>query len=266
MHKSLVAVLNENPEFLNISALDDEGFVVVSPLLPIGLNLSDRFHVKEALITGKFTPSNYIVSLIEETPSLIYAQPIIDASGKIIGVINAVYSLSSYENIFNRFKLADNSILGLLDRLGQSLYYYPPISAIPLGVHIKPSLWEDILKMDGSRLILETGTDGIERYYAPRALRLDGVSEPYQTSDLESIDLGDYAGRLIALVSTSMPNVSDITTRLELEPILCGIDVAIPFGLLLNELLSNAFKHAFLKTASGTLKGDGAQRRYPDHP
>src|SRR5205823_10350430 len=42
-----------------------------------------------------------------------------------------------------------------------------------------------------------------------------------------------------------------ISIRIEVEPVILDIDQAIPCGLMFNELLSNAFKHAFPESRAG---------------
>jgi len=39
-----------------------------------------------------------------------------------------------------------------------------------------------------------------------------------------------------------------------LEPVLFSIDIAIPIGLILNELLTNSFKYAFPEQHNGTVE------------
>ena len=51
-----------------------------------------------------------------------------------------------------------------------------------------------------------------------------------------------------------------ICPRPDGTPLVLGVDQAIPIGLILNELISNAFKHAFPDGRSGTLCIE-AQRR-----
>jgi len=64
----------------------------------------------------------------------------------------------------------------------------------------------------------------------------------YITDQLESIDLVKYADGLLELARAS----SSIEFKLEAEgPIFVPLDFAVPFGLLLNELISNSEKHAF---------------------
>jgi two-component sensor histidine kinase len=70
----------------------------------------------------------------------------------------------------------------------------------------------------------------------------------YDTDQLESIDLVKYTGELLNLAR----DVSPIHFGLEAEgPIPVGLDFAVPFGILLNELVSNAEKHAFPQGAGG---------------
>ncbi len=69
----------------------------------------------------------------------------------------------------------------------------------------------------------------------------------YQSRDLGSVDLGAYAGSLAtALVRTHGDSVSRVAVEVESADIHVPIDLAAPCGLILNELLTNAFKHAFI--------------------
>jgi two-component sensor histidine kinase/PAS domain-containing protein len=68
----------------------------------------------------------------------------------------------------------------------------------------------------------------------------------YQSQSLSSIDLKDYIQDLAHLLMQSYGVLSQkISLDLELETVHVPIDTAIPCGLILNELLSNSFKHAF---------------------
>ena len=68
----------------------------------------------------------------------------------------------------------------------------------------------------------------------------------YQAQDLSSIDLHEYVADLAHLAFDSYNiTLNQINLILDLEDMFVLIDVAIPCGLVLNELLSNALKHAF---------------------
>lgn len=76
----------------------------------------------------------------------------------------------------------------------------------------------------------------------------------YQSTNLASIDFQAYVPTLTDYLRSSYSNLSHaVTLKLELEPITLGIDTAIPCGLIINELVSNAFKHAFRGMRSGEL-------------
>lgn len=66
----------------------------------------------------------------------------------------------------------------------------------------------------------------------------------YASADLSSIDMASYVRDLVSLLARSCA-AEHVRLRLKVEPIRLGVDTAIPCGLLLNELVSNAFKHAF---------------------
>jgi len=82
----------------------------------------------------------------------------------------------------------------------------------------------------------------------------------YQSSDLKSIDFGDYICTLANdLVNTYVNASGQINLITDVENIMLDIDTAIPLGLILNELLTNSLKYAFPVTYScGPLDGTSA--------
>jgi PAS domain S-box-containing protein len=77
----------------------------------------------------------------------------------------------------------------------------------------------------------------------------------YRSDDMARVDFPEYLRRLTdELYQTN--KISDNEVRLELSvdvPSLT-IDVAIPCGLILNELISNCFKHAFADGRTGSIR------------
>lgn len=70
----------------------------------------------------------------------------------------------------------------------------------------------------------------------------------YERSDeARSIDIKDYITELITyLVHAYGYHEKEMQLDLQLEPVQVDIDKAIPVGLIINELISNAFKHAYV--------------------
>lgn len=68
----------------------------------------------------------------------------------------------------------------------------------------------------------------------------------YQSRDLGSIDFAEYIEKLSRfLYSTYMADPERITLKVDAGHLSIEIDRAIPCGLIVNELVSNALKHAF---------------------
>ncbi len=68
----------------------------------------------------------------------------------------------------------------------------------------------------------------------------------YQSSDLARIDFAEYLRSLVNHVRRSyLTRAQAITINLNVAPVPLSIETAIPCGLIINELLSNAFKYAF---------------------
>ncbi|MHB8954965.1 MAG: PAS domain S-box protein [Pirellulaceae bacterium] len=68
----------------------------------------------------------------------------------------------------------------------------------------------------------------------------------YQSADLARVEFAEYARSLLTyLWRAHTATSSSIRLALDLEPISISINAAVPCGLILNELASNALKHAF---------------------
>jgi PAS domain S-box-containing protein len=76
----------------------------------------------------------------------------------------------------------------------------------------------------------------------------------YQSPDLAEVDLAEYVDNLTAyLVRAYRFSEARVSLKLETEPVRLRIDAAIPCGLIMNELVSNALKHAFPEGCQGAI-------------
>lgn len=68
----------------------------------------------------------------------------------------------------------------------------------------------------------------------------------YRVGTFSAIDLGDYLRQVATQAFRALQTGTEgIKLRLDLGPLVAGLDQATPCGLLVNELLSNSFKHGF---------------------
>lgn len=76
----------------------------------------------------------------------------------------------------------------------------------------------------------------------------------YQSESLSRIELDDYIRQLASTIGDSYRHDhTQIHVDLHLDPVCVNIAQAIPCGLILNELLINAYKHAFKGRDEGTI-------------
>jgi len=70
--------------------------------------------------------------------------------------------------------------------------------------------------------------------------------ELYRAGDTETLDFSAYLRKLTSdLLRSYTIRKEDVKLKLEVEEIFLGMDTAIPLGIIVNELVSNALKHAF---------------------
>jgi len=74
----------------------------------------------------------------------------------------------------------------------------------------------------------------------------------YRSKDFENISFSDYIRSLSAVITGTF-NRRDIRLNFDVQDITMDIDTAIPLGLIINEILSNGYKHAFPNNQPGSI-------------
>lgn len=76
----------------------------------------------------------------------------------------------------------------------------------------------------------------------------------YQTSDLSRIDFAEYIRSLVAYLFRAYPTEAGrIQLKTDMDKTFLDINTSIPCGLIVNELVSNALKHAFPDERKGEI-------------
>ncbi|MEI7500132.1 MAG: histidine kinase dimerization/phosphoacceptor domain -containing protein [Bacteroidota bacterium] len=85
----------------------------------------------------------------------------------------------------------------------------------------------------------------------------------YRSEDFENISFPDYLRSLASVIAGNF-NRRDIMVTFEADDTVIDIEAAIPLGLIFNEILSNAYRHAFPNNRAGnigiTFKSDPEKR------
>ena len=77
----------------------------------------------------------------------------------------------------------------------------------------------------------------------------------YGSSDLARIEMADYLRNLSSSLFYSYgANLDGVDLKVEVEEVQVGIDKAIPLGLIINELVTNALKHGFPAGGGGEIR------------
>lgn len=73
----------------------------------------------------------------------------------------------------------------------------------------------------------------------------------YQSKNIGAIDLDSYVRPLLEHLQQAYQRADQITTTVEIAPISFDIEQLTPCGLILNELITNAYKYAFPQSQEG---------------
>jgi two-component sensor histidine kinase len=96
--------------------------------------------------------------------------------------------------------------------------------------------------------ILEEGKERI------RAIALIH-NQLHLNNDSAYVEMGAYLNKLISQMAESFSSYNkNIEVRVNVEEINLAIDYAVPVGLIMCELLSNSYKHAFVKQEEGLIE------------
>ncbi|HSK39224.1 MAG TPA: histidine kinase dimerization/phosphoacceptor domain -containing protein [Arenibaculum sp.] len=154
--------------------------------------------------------------------------------------------ISHYVAVAQERRKAEQAIAAALDD-GQNLLQQKEMLLKEVNHRVKNSLQlvSSLLAMQGGRL----DAPGLKRYFIEASRRVQAVAAVhhrlYRSGDVRSVPFGPYLRDLCADLEQSMDSGRRVRLVVDTEDTDVPTDKAIPLALMLNELVTNAFKHAY---------------------
>ena len=160
-----------------------------------------------------------------------YAAPIRDKRGSVLGAVECALDIGDLRRMEARMEANLREKEVLLREIHHR---------VKNNLTVILSLVELQAEQTGSEQVLSLFSDLHNRIMAMAMVHED----LYNFEDYSEIDFGDYLERLVSGIRHALgrPDVDFVVIAADIR---LSVDVAIPCGLIVSELVTNAFKHAF---------------------
>lgn len=216
------------------------------PLVEIGA--ADDFRRCLVSRTTVFGEKEYATKWGKPVLLKYYFNPI-ERDGKTVGVLANIDDGSALRAAESALRARNTEMQAMIDDRDLLLreLYHRTKNNLQLVASIVSLRMNDADSVTGRRILAE-----IER-------RIQGIAIVHEklflSESLSQIDLGEYLRDVTTLVTDNFrSDVGCVDVVHDFESIPGLIDVAIPLGLIANELLTNAFRHAFPDGIGGRVR------------
>lgn len=249
-------VVYANPEFEKLSGLKAARLAQKhwAALAGTGLHQQKERMLSEAVVEETDFVGTFRLERAQDTPAIVdaYSNVIEDDNGKVCFRLVALVDVSAHGetedagSVEERVREKDTLLRELQHRVKNNLQM---ITAL-------------------IRLETRNATEPDQKRFERLAGRVDALAILYQTlsgdDHKDEVDLGVYLSQIASAVMNSHA-VEGIRLDMKVDTYPVSVNVAMPTGLVVNELLTNALKHAFKGRDGGTItlhsivNGDGCR-------
>ncbi len=203
----------------------------------------DNFWIKkyESAFAGnpQYLETEFINKNGEESWREIYLNPIFNENGDVLEVSGIGHDITEKKQSEAKIRksLQEKEIL---------------LKEVHHRVKNNLQVISSILNLQSS-YVKDEGTLSILKESQNRIKSMAFIHESlYQTKDFSSINFSEYIINLSQNLIHSYSNFDrEIKLNLDIQNVFLNLDLAIPCGLIINEIVSNALKHAFVEKMEG---------------
>jgi diguanylate cyclase (GGDEF)-like protein len=154
------------PWIHGLSVANSTGQIKCATQAPaLGLNVSDRPYFQTALAARDFALSDYMISRLNDVPSVVATYPIVKDDGSIGGVVMAVINLQWISDLAAAAAQHSGAAVLLIDSAGTLVAGSPDQQAF-LGKHFTGSEMARQMLASDSGTLTTAGLDGVRRIFA----------------------------------------------------------------------------------------------------
>ena len=178
----------------------------------------------------------------QDFPCLLSASPLRDAHGNVVGVMGISRDISDA-------KRANEQIKASLKE--KEMFLREIHHRVKNNLQIISSLLDLRIIREDNQHVIDVFQDTRSKIQTMALIH----SQLYESERFDRINMGNYVQNLVNYLSSIFVDSDvEITHVIEYTDVCLSINQAIPCALVLNELISNAFKHAFKGRKKGRVE------------